>query len=119
MKLVAHCMKKTAWEAVKDKEYWGSDSLEKYGFVHGSSVKYLWRVLPNFENDPDEYVIVFMDEEKLESEVRYEDGGDYGRLYPHVYGLINNSAVTMVLEYLRDSEGHYMKNPELYDIQDE
>ena len=60
-----------------------------------------------------------MDEDRLESEVRYEDGGDEGRLYPHVYGLINNSAVVMVLDYLKDGEGHYKKNPELFEIEDE
>ena len=117
--IIAHCMKKTAWEAVKDNDYWGYDSLEKSGFVHCSSIKYLWRVLPNFEKYTEDYVIICMDEDLLESEVRYEDGGDLGRLYPHVYGPINNSAVTMVMDYLKDSEGHYRKNPELYDIKDE
>ena len=117
--MIAHCMKRTAWEAVKDDEYWGQDSLDKSGFVHCSPVKYLWRVLPNFEKYDEPYVIVCMDEDLLESENRYEDGGDEGRLYPHVYGLINSSSVVMVLDYLKDGEGHYIKNPELFDIKDE
>ena len=69
-------------------------------------------MLPNFEKYTEDYVIICMDEDLLESE-------DLGRLYPHVYRPINNSAVTMVLDYLKDSEGHYRKNPELYDIKDE
>ena len=118
--LIAHCMKRSRWDSIKDDEYWGYEDLEKGGMVHCSPVKYLWRVLPNFEDRPDDYVIVCMDEDLLESKVRYEDGGDTeDRLYPHVYGPINNSAVTMVLDYLRDSEGHYIKNPELNDIKDE
>lgn len=117
--MIAHCMKRSRWESIKNDSYWGYEDIEKGGFVHCSPVKYLWRVLPNFEKYADDYVIVCMDEDLLESEVRYEDGGDLDRLYPHVYGLINNSAVVMVLDYLRDDNGHYVKNPELYDILDE
>ena len=38
-------------------------------------------------------------------ELRYEDGDNCGREYPHVYGLINNNAVITVLPYLRDKDG--------------
>lgn len=51
-------------------------------------------------------VIVCIDENKLESEVKFEDGDHYGRYYPHVYGLINNSAVIQGLPFLRDKSGN-------------
>ena len=64
-------------------------------------------------------VLLCIAEKALKSEVRYEDGGDVsGRLYPHVYGLINNDAITTVLPFLRDENGDYVKNPELADIED-
>ena len=117
--MIAHCMKKTAWNKVRDEAYWGHQNIEKEGFIHCSPVKYLWRVLPNFESEEEELVIICIDEEKLDAEVRYEDDGNYGRRYPHVYGTINNDAVMMVLDYLKDEQGHYMKNPELNSIIDE
>ena len=117
---ITHCMKKAAWEAVQSDAYWGWESVERCGFMHCTGIPYLWRVLPNFEADPDERVIVCMDADRLEAPVRWEDGGDTeGRLYPHVYGPINNSAVTMVLPYLKDAEGRYRKNPEFEAIADE
>ena len=117
--MIAHCMKKSSWEKLKDEAYWGQQNIDNGGFVHCSQIKYLWRVLPNFEREKEELVIICMDEEKIESEIKYEDDGNYGRTYPHVYGLINNNAVTMVLDYLKDENGHYKKNPELSDFIDE
>ena len=63
-------------------------------------------------------MIVCIDEEKLESEVRYEDGDNCGRAYPHIYGLVNNSAVVDVLPFLRDASGKYVKNSEFLNIKD-
>ena len=64
-------------------------------------------------------VIVCIDETKLHAEVRYEDGGDCGRLYPHIYGLVNRDAVTAVLPFLRDTQGRYIKNSELKEFADQ
>jgi len=114
-----HLDSKVKWEKIKDQTYWGHESVENEGFVHCSPLKYLWRVLPNFEDEEDELVIICIDEDKLEPEVKYEDGDNCGRSYPHVYGTINNDAVIMVLDYLKDKHGHYMKNPELANIIDE
>lgn len=118
--MIIHCMKKRSWEEAKNQDSWGQNDIDRYGFVHCSTAEYLWRVLPGFEDDPDERVLICIDENKLLSEVKYEDHEDYpGRYYPHVYGLINNDSVLMVLDYLIDKEGHYRKNPEFCDIPDE
>lgn len=117
--MIAHCMKKNTWDKIKDDAYWGHLNIKNEGFVHCSPIKYLWRVLPNFEGVEEDLVIVCIDEEKLEAEIKYEDDDNCGRSYPHVYGMINNDAVIMVLDYLKDACGHYMKNPELADIIDE
>ena len=58
------------------------------------------------------------DENKLEAELRYEDGDNCGREYPHVYGMINNDAVMTVLPFIKDKDGVWQKNPEFSDIQD-
>lgn len=59
-----------------------------------------------------------IDTDKLEVEVRWEDGDDSGGSYPHIYGLINLDAVTAVLPYLRDENGMWIKNDELDSIPD-
>ena len=111
-------MKKTTWEERKDKEYWGKRNIDTDGFIHCSTVEYFWRVAPIFNDIKEELVLVCIDESKLQSEVKYEDGDNCGRAYPHVYGLINNDAVIDVLPFLRNEDGTYKKNPEFSDIQE-
>ena len=31
--MIVHCMRKVDWEAIKDKEFWGEEQLEKEGFI--------------------------------------------------------------------------------------
>lgn len=116
--MILHCMKKTTWETRKNKEYWGKRNVDAEGFIHCSTVEYFWRVAPNFTDVEDELVLICLDENKLEAEVRYEDGDNCGREYPHVYGMINNDAVIAVLPFIKDKDGIWQKNPEFGEIQD-
>lgn len=108
----------SAWEKVKNRKYFGEESVKTEGFVHCSPVEYMWRVAPNFKGIKDELVLLCIDTEKLEAEVRWEDGDNCGRNYPHVYGPVNVDAVLMVLPFLRDKDGNWVKNKELEHIPD-
>lgn len=116
--MILHCMKKTTWEERKNKECWGQRNINDEGFIHCSTIEYFWRVAVNFASITDEMVLLCIDESKLQSEVRYEDGDNCGRAYPHIYGLVNNDAVMQVLPFLRNEDGAWIKNPEFADIQD-
>lgn len=116
--MILHCMKKTEWNERMCKDSWGKRNIEADGFIHCSTLEYFWRVAPIFSDIREEFVLLCIDEKKLASEVRYEDGDHCGRAYPHVYGLINNDAVIKVLPFMRNKEGAYVKNPEFSDIQD-
>jgi len=116
--MILHCMHKAAWETRGKLETWGEEAIAADGFIHCSTVELFWRVAPNFENAEDALVLLCIDEDRLTAQVRYEDVDGLGRLYPHVYGPINNSAVGCVLPFLRDSLGRYVKNPEFSTIED-
>lgn len=117
--MIVHCMKKSTWDERKQRKEWGHRDLEDCGFVHCSTVNYLWRVMPNFLSIDEPLVLVCLDESKLRAEVKYEDSDGVGRFYPHVYGLINNSAVLDVLPFLKDEHGNWLKNDEFSDYPDE
>lgn len=116
--MIIHCMRKSTWEERKNKPFWGKRNMELDGFIHCSTVEYFWRVAPNFKEVNEELVLVCIDESKLTSEVKYEDGDNCGRAYPHVYGLVNNDAVIDVLPFLRDEKGDYIKNSEFSEYED-
>lgn len=110
--MILHCMKASLWEKRKALSHWGEEELVRDGFIHCSPLKYWWRVAPNFKNAKEDLLLLLLEEDKLEVKPKYEDGGE-GRLYPHVYGMVNNSAVVQVLPFLRDEEGNYVRNAEL------
>ncbi len=116
--MILHCMTKRKWDKKKNEKEWGQEELDLGGFIHCSTIEYFWRVAPIFENIMEPMVILCIDEEKLLSEVRYEDGDSCGRYYPHIYGKINNDAILQVLPFLKTSNGKYQKNLEFKSIID-
>ncbi len=112
--MILHCMKKSTWEERKNKESWGKRNIEAEGFIHCCQPEYFWRVAPNFDDVKEEMLILCLDESKLSAEIKFEDGDNCGRAYPHVYGLINNSAVIAILPFLRDKNGKWVKNLEIF-----
>ena len=116
--MILHCMKKSTWEERKNKEYWGQRDIDAEGFLHCSTIEFFWRIVWLFVDTKEDYVIICINEDKLEAEVRFEDGDNCSRAYPHIYGLVNNSAVVDELPFLRDESGKYMKNPEFMEVED-
>lgn len=95
----------------------GKDSLDECGFVHTTSIEHLCRVLPRFEKDDEEYILLCLDKNKLTSPLKYETS-KLGVLFPHIYGFINKEAIVNTLPYLKNNEGKYIKNPEFKEIKD-
>ncbi len=116
--MILHCMKKSLWDKRKLAAEWGEHEIASEGFIHCSTVEYFWRVAPNFKDIDDKLVILCIDEKRLTSELRYEDGDGCGRSYPHIYGPVNSDAVILVLPFLKDEDGDYIKNAELSHIED-
>ena len=110
-------MKEKAWNKVKHKKLFGKEDIKRWGFVHCSTVEYFWRVAPNFKNVDEPLILICIDENKLTSEIRYEDSDNCGRYYPHIYGEINIDSVVQVLPFLRDANGDYIKNPEFKEFE--
>ncbi len=71
-------MKKSTREE-KKKNIGGARNLETDGFVHCSTPELFWRVALNFKDIDKELVLVCIDENKLESEVKFEAGDHCGR----------------------------------------
>ena len=110
--MILHCMPAAEWARAKQGASFGEASVATCGFVHGSSIEYMWRVAPNFVNDAEPLVLLVIDTDKVPAEIKWEDGGE-GRLYPHVYGPIPTNAVVQTLPFLKSETGAWRKNPEL------
>ena len=109
--IIMHTANKAVFEAEIQTGNYGSESLERYGFIHCSDLDTYYLVAPNFRDDPAEKIILLIDTGKLDSEVRREDGG--GLDFPHIYGLLNQEAIIGVYEHLLSKTGEWIPNDEL------
>ncbi|MDJ0770326.1 MAG: DUF952 domain-containing protein [Ilumatobacter sp.] len=81
-------------------------SLEQEGFVHCSYLRQLEGVANRFYADVTELVLLHIEPEFLEAEIRAEpaaDGSD--ELFPHVYGSIPTTAVVATTWWDRGDDG--------------
>lgn len=77
-------------------------TLEEEGFVHASSHDQVEATANRFYADVDQLVLLTIDTERLESEVRWEPPTpDAEELFPHVYGPIPVEAVVSAQFWMR------------------
>src|SRR5205085_9317305 len=65
-------------------------NLEEAGFIHASTAAQVDGIRMRFYQDAGELVLLTIDPDRLQAEVRYEGG------YPHIYGPLNLDAVVAV-----------------------
>lgn len=109
--IIIHTVNKDEFEKEIQTGSYGSYSLERYGFIHCSDLDTYYLVAPNFEDDYAERVILLIDTEKLNCEVKWEDGG--GVDFPHIYGPLNQDAIVGVVKHLWSDERKWIPNDEL------
>ena len=49
--------------------------------------------------------MLFIDKNKVISEIKYEPDIDSGILYPHIYGQLNLDAIILVKDFLPNEDG--------------
>jgi uncharacterized protein (DUF952 family) len=90
---------------------YGTQDLNKFGFIHCSDLDTYYLVAPNFKDENKERVLLVIDTTKLKSKLKYEDV--CGVKFPHIYGLINKEAIVEVLPHLWSKEKEWFPNVEL------
>ena len=108
---IIHVANKEEYEKEIRTGFYGRRSVERCGFIHCSDLDTYYLVAPNFRNDTDEKVILVIDTEKLDCDVRWEDGG--GLDFPHIYGLLKKEAIVGVADHLWSEDREWIPNEEL------
>jgi uncharacterized protein (DUF952 family) len=68
-------------------------SLDEVGFIHCSFLHQLERTRQRFYAGRDDVVLVCIDPQRLDVELRVEDLHDHGEVFPHLYGPLALDAV--------------------------
>lgn len=118
--MILHITSYKEWERAKHSNQYIAPSLESDGFIHCSTVKQVIDTANLFYKGQNGLVLLCIDETKLKSECKYENptGGsdhnpDVGNLFPHIYGPINMSAITKVVDFPVDENGNFNLPEEL------
>lgn len=77
-----------------DRPYIG-EALIKNGFIHACTVELAHQIIDKF--DKKDLYQVWLDTDLLEAKVLFEDKNNNNLFFPHIYGLINTSAIIDIL----------------------
>jgi len=85
-------------------------SLDEVGFIHCAHPRQIEAVANRFFADVAELVLLHLEPDLIEGEVRIEEADDgSGEMYPHVYGPILTTAVVAATWWDRDDDGMWHK----------
>lgn len=108
---IIHSVIKEDFENEIKTGFYGKNSLQKFGFIHCSDLDTYYLVSPNFKNENVDRLILLIDTDRLENNIKWEDA--QGVEFPHIYGLLNESAILNVYPHLWNEEKEWIPNEEL------
>ena len=113
--IIIHFALKDEWDEESKKGFYGESCLTREKFISCYNVSDIEKIKPKFSTLKD-YVLLCIDENKLNSEIKYENYQNSVFVEPNIYGKINTDAVSHVLPYTFDSEDNFVITKELLDF---
>ncbi|RYY48054.1 MAG: DUF952 domain-containing protein [Chitinophagaceae bacterium] len=91
--MIYHVTTNAAWTAAKERGRYEHPSLEQEGFIHNCSREQLAGVLDRYYKNTGDLLLLHINEQLLEAELKYELAASVNEEFPHVFGPINMDAV--------------------------
>lgn len=115
--MIFHMTRRTDWETALPTGFYRGDTLESQGFIHCSTEEQVIRVANAFFRGQTGLVLLVIDPQKVQAEVKFEspvnpstgEPESGGELFPHIYGALNTDAVIQVEDFTPDSEGWFSR----------
>ncbi|MEH2294612.1 DUF952 domain-containing protein [Nostoc sp.] len=118
MNTILHITKRQQWEDAKILGSYRTDSLDSEGFMHCSKSTQILKVANRFFDNQKELVLLFINYDKVQAEIRYEPA-EIGELFPHVYGELNIDAVYQVIDFEAGEDGLFELPQEVIDLEEQ
>jgi uncharacterized protein (DUF952 family) len=106
MSTIVHIAEAAQWQRARESGSYRGDTLETEGFIHCSRPQQVVPVANAFYRGRADLVLLVIDLEQVQAEVRYEAAPE-GELFPHVYGPLNADAVRAVLPFAPRADGTF------------
>ena len=111
--LILHSLPEKLWHQYQDKMFYGIAQLDEYGYIHCSEISSYKYVAPNFKETKEKMLLLVIDTDRVQAEIKWEDFWDFGIKYPHIYGMLNMDAIIEVLPHLWSEDKEWIINNEL------
>lgn len=102
-----HLVTPSDWNAAVVRGTYAPPSLETEGFVHFSYADQVTGTANRFYRDLPELVVVEIDTDAWDADLRVEDTYGSGVEFPHVYGPVPTSAAVAVHPVERTADGDW------------
>lgn len=111
MSSIYHLAPAARWRTWPDHQGYLPAEYDADGFVHCTSGDDLMLQVANrfYKGQPGDYVLLVIDSERLESDLRWEQSTDgLAALFPHIYGPINRDSIIAVRSVRRADDGEFL-----------
>lgn len=105
--LIFHLVKKEDWKKYKKEARYRPESLDSQGFIHCSSGRDVEDTANRLFKGEEDVLLIVINTTLIEPELRYENDGETGPKYPHIYGPLNLDAVIDKIELATEDDGTF------------
>lgn len=113
---IFHITQRQQWQEAKTIGKYRAESLDSEGFIHCSKAGQIVKVANIFFPNQQDLVLLFVDSDKVEPEIRYEEA-EIGELFPHIYGELNIDAVYQVIDFEVGEDGLFELPQEVVNLE--
>jgi uncharacterized protein (DUF952 family) len=104
--MIFHICSKADWEVAERAGVYQENTSAPQEFIHCSTPDQIANVANSTFRGETGLVLLVIDESRVDSEIRYEGGGD-GNPYPHIYGPLKVDAVVRVTDLVPQANGMF------------
>ena len=90
---IYHILKKEEWGSAREAGVYRGESLAKEGFIHCCTHDQIQGVLRQWYQGQNNLLLIEINPDLLDAEVRYEKPSGADEKFPHIYGSITLKAV--------------------------
>jgi uncharacterized protein (DUF952 family) len=107
--IIYHIAQHEDWDGALTYGSYEADSLISQGFIHCSTREQVIKVANARFHGKTGLMLLLIDAEKVEHEIRYENLEGGANLFPHIYGPLNLDAVVRVLAFHPTENGDFVE----------
>ncbi|MDQ3472207.1 MAG: DUF952 domain-containing protein [Acidobacteriota bacterium] len=107
MATIFHIAERQAWNQSKTKRSYRPEMFSVEGFIHCSTAAQVLQVANTRFRGRLDLLLLALDTDRVDAEIRYEnlEGGE--QLFPHIYGELDHEAVIRVAEFKPGADGSF------------